>query len=37
MVALFFVSSVVIEHGRAQKPSATFLGDNVAWEKSTSS
>jgi hypothetical protein len=24
------------ETGRAQKPSATFLGDNVAWEKSTS-
>jgi hypothetical protein len=22
---------------RAQKPSATFLGDNVAWEKSASS
>ncbi len=23
--------------GRAQKPSATFLGENVAWEKTTSS
>jgi hypothetical protein len=23
------------EKGRAQKPSATFLGENVAWEKST--
>jgi hypothetical protein len=21
--------------GRAQKPSATFLGENVAWEKTT--
>jgi len=26
-----------LEAWRAQKPSATFLGDNVAWEKSTSS
>jgi hypothetical protein len=25
------------KRGRAQKPSATFLGDNVAWEKTTSS
>ncbi len=24
-------------HGRAQKPSATFLGENVAWEKTTGS
>jgi hypothetical protein len=26
-------SSLLFETGRAQKPSATFLEDNVAWEK----
>ena len=25
------------QEGRAQKPSATFLGENVAWEKATDS
>ena len=29
--------NVFVIDGRAQKPSATFLGENIAWEKSTSS